>query len=132
MGSGDATPALVGDKLFVFAREGNQEVTRCLDANTGKEVWKEAYEAPAVSGPDAAVHSGPRSSPAVAGGKIVTYGVRGALSCVVATASAGYPASPWTTAMMSRRYSSSGWRSTGVHAWSIRQRAVPVAVRRKG
>src|SRR6185369_17768501 len=41
VGSGDATPALVGDKLYVFAREGEEEVIRCLQAATGKELWKD-------------------------------------------------------------------------------------------
>src|SRR5215475_15690512 len=41
VGDGVATPALVGDKLYVFTREGSSEVTRCLDAATGKEVWKD-------------------------------------------------------------------------------------------
>ena len=49
---------------------------------TGKELWSEKYDATQVSGPAAAQHSGPRSSPAVADGKVVTLGVGGVLSCV--------------------------------------------------
>jgi len=81
VGEGDATPALVGDKLYVFARQDNQEVTRCLEAATGNEVWIDKYAAQGAEGP-AAAHSGPRSSPAVAEGKVVTLGVRGTLSCL--------------------------------------------------
>ena len=81
VGLGDATPALVGDKLYVFARQGEDEVIRCLNAADGKELWQEKYAAQAVSGP-AAQHSGPRSSPSVADGKIVTLGVGGIVSCV--------------------------------------------------
>ena len=36
VGTGDSTPALVGDKLYVSARQGDDEVTLCLDAATGK------------------------------------------------------------------------------------------------
>jgi len=82
VGLGDATPALVGNKLYVFARQGDDEVVRCLDAADGKELWQEKYAAPEVSGPSASQHSGPRSSPTVADGKIVTLGVGGVLSCV--------------------------------------------------
>jgi outer membrane protein assembly factor BamB len=82
VGAGDATPALVGNKLYVFSREGGDEVTRCLDAGTGKELWKDKYEVPAISGPSAGQHSGPRSSPTVANGKVVTLGVSGVLSCL--------------------------------------------------
>jgi outer membrane protein assembly factor BamB len=81
VGSGDATPALVGDKLYVFARQGDDEVTRCLNAADGKEVWKDKYAAQAVTGA-AARHPGPRSSPTVADGKVITLGVGGVLSCM--------------------------------------------------
>ena len=81
VGLGDASPAVVGNKLYVFARQGTDEFIRCLDAATGKELWAEKYDAAQVSGP-AAQHSGPRSSPAVADGKVVTLGVGGVVSCV--------------------------------------------------
>jgi len=81
VGNADATPALVGDKLYVFAREGGAELLRCLDAGTGKEIWQEKYESPGATPPAAGPHEGPRSSPAVADGKVVTVGVRGVLSC---------------------------------------------------
>lgn len=81
VGSGDATPALVGDKLYVFAREGDEEVTLCLNAADGKELWKTGYAAQEVTGA-ASRHPGPRSSPAVAEGKVVTLGVGGVLSCL--------------------------------------------------
>lgn len=82
VGAGDATPALVGQKLYVFARQEGNEVTRCLDAASGKELWKEQYAVPAISGPDASAHGGPRSSPTVAEGKVVTLGVCGTVSCL--------------------------------------------------
>ena len=81
VGTGDATPALVGDKLYVFARQGDEEVTLCLNAADGKEVWKDKYAAQAVTGAAAAA-PGPRSSPAVADGKVVTLGVGGVVSCL--------------------------------------------------
>ncbi len=81
VGAGDATPALVGDKLYVFTRQGDDEVTLCLDADTGNELWRNTYAAQAVTGA-AARHPGPRSSPAVADGKVVTLGVGGVLSCL--------------------------------------------------
>jgi outer membrane protein assembly factor BamB len=81
VGMGDATPALVGQRLYVFTRQGEEEVTLCLDADNGKQLWKEAYQAQAVTGA-AARHPGPRSSPTVADGKVVTLGVGGVLSCL--------------------------------------------------
>ncbi len=81
VGLGDSSPAVVGNKVYVFAREGTDEVIRCLDIANGKELWKEKYDATEVSGPSAGQHSGPRSSPTVADGKIVTLGVGGVVSC---------------------------------------------------
>jgi outer membrane protein assembly factor BamB len=81
VGSGDASPALVGDRLYVFTRQGAEEVTTCLNAGDGKKIWEDKYEAQAVTGA-AARHPGPRSTPAVAEGKVVTLGVGGVLSCL--------------------------------------------------
>jgi len=81
VGQGDATPALVGDKLYVFARQGGDEITLCLNAATGKEVWQDKYAAQAIAGAPSS-HPGPRSSPTVADGKVVTLGVGGILSCL--------------------------------------------------
>jgi outer membrane protein assembly factor BamB len=82
VGQGDSTPALVGDKLYVFVRQGDDEVLLCLYASDRSEEWKYKYPAKAISGPSASVHSGPRSSPAVAEGKVAILGVDGVLSCV--------------------------------------------------
>ena len=81
VGFGDSTPALVGDKLYVSVRQGEEEVTLCLNAANGKELWKDKYAAQTVTGP-ASRHPGPRSSPAVADGKVVTLGVGGVVSCL--------------------------------------------------
>jgi len=81
VGLGDSTPALVGNKLYVSARQGDEEVTLCLNAASGKEIWADKYAAQAVTGP-ASRHPGPRSSPTVKHGKVVTLGVGGVLSCL--------------------------------------------------
>ncbi len=80
VGFGDATPVLIGKKIYTFTRQNTDEVVLCLDAATGKELWKTSYPAPAVTGPSTS-HPGPRSTPAVVSGKIVTFGVTGILSC---------------------------------------------------
>ncbi len=82
VGSGNATPALVGDKLYVFTRQGGDEVTLCLNAANGNEIWRDKYAAQAVTGAASRGHPGPRSSPAVANGKAVTLGVAGVVSCL--------------------------------------------------
>ncbi len=81
IGDGVATPSLVGDRLYVFAMQDRNEVSRCLEAATGKEVWQDKYEAQGATGA-ASGFAGPRASPAVADGKVVTLGVRGTVSCL--------------------------------------------------
>ncbi|HEX2476251.1 MAG TPA: PQQ-binding-like beta-propeller repeat protein [Lacipirellulaceae bacterium] len=80
VGDGVATPAVVGDRVYVFTREGGNEVIRCLNAENGEQIWQDQYEAESPRG-GAARYPGPRSSPAVADGKVVTLGVQGALCC---------------------------------------------------
>ena len=81
VGAGDASPVLVGDKLYLFTRQEYKEVILCLNAASGEEVWRSEYIAPPVTGAGAR-HPGPRSTPAVSDGKIVTIGVSGILSCL--------------------------------------------------
>ena len=60
----------------------------CLDAATGKEIWKDKYKAVTVGG-GARNYPGPRSSaPAVGGGcKVITLGVGSVVSCCLDAAS---------------------------------------------
>jgi len=86
VGDGVASPALVGDRLYVFTRVGGDEVLSCLDAKTGKEVWKEKYECEPVKGVAGGLPGGPkftgtRSSPTVGEGKVCTFSVVGRVTC---------------------------------------------------
>ncbi len=81
VGDGVSTPALLGNQLYVFAREGGDEILRCLDTSSGEMVWEDKYAADGVGGP-ASGFAGPRASPALADGKVVTLGVHGMVSCL--------------------------------------------------
>src|SRR5674536_110504 len=63
VGFGDATPVLSGNKLYLNTRQADQEIVLCLDATTGKEIWKNSYPSVAVTGPSASQHPGPRGTP---------------------------------------------------------------------
>jgi outer membrane protein assembly factor BamB len=84
VGTGDASPVLVGEQLYLFTRQEDKEVILCLDAGNGAEQWRDEYIAPAVTGAGAR-HPGPRSTPAVSDGKMVTLGASGILSCLDAS-----------------------------------------------
>ena len=81
VGFGDGTPVLTENRIYLNTRQGADEVVLCLDAVTGKELWKSQYPSTAVTGP-AAAHPGPRSTPAVADGKVVTFGATAILTCL--------------------------------------------------
>jgi outer membrane protein assembly factor BamB len=80
VGTGDASPVLSGNKIYLNTRQGDQEMVLCLDAASGKELWKSQYPSIAVTGP-AGSHPGPRATPAIADDKVVTFGAAGILSC---------------------------------------------------
>ncbi|MCI0378715.1 MAG: PQQ-like beta-propeller repeat protein [Gemmataceae bacterium] len=82
VGQGDSSPVLVGDKIYVLGRQGDEEVISCLDASSGKILWQDKYASEPAAGAAGGPHAGPRATPAVAEGKVCTFGVRGILSCL--------------------------------------------------
>ena len=43
VGQGDATPILVRDRLYVFTRQGDNEVMQAIDAAAGDTIWQASY-----------------------------------------------------------------------------------------
>jgi len=81
VGEGHASPVVVGDRVYVFSREGEDEVVQALELATGKRAWRASYPAPYTMNPAATGHGkGPKSTPAVAGGRLFTFGIGGILS----------------------------------------------------
>ena len=75
-------PSASGAKIkdaFAKAPAAGTERVLCLDADTGKEIWKHEYDCPykKLSYP-----SGPRCTPTVHGGKVYTLGAMGHLFCL--------------------------------------------------
>src|SRR2546428_2546939 len=46
VGLGYATPIVVGSRVYMFARQNDNEVMLALDAETGETVWQTSYPAP--------------------------------------------------------------------------------------
>jgi outer membrane protein assembly factor BamB len=81
VGLGYSTPVIVGDRVFVFSRRGEDEVLAALDAATGKQIWIAQYPAPYTLVKAAMTHGmGPKSTPVHADGKLFTFGISGILS----------------------------------------------------
>jgi hypothetical protein len=81
VGSGHASPIVSGNRVVVFAREDDQEIVRAIELASGKEIWRAAYPAPFTINSAAWAHgAGPKSTPAIAGGRVFTFGIGGILS----------------------------------------------------
>src|SRR5206468_3382393 len=78
VGLGYSTPVLVGNRIYMYSRKGDDEVLAALDADSGQTVWQTSYPAPFTINPAAARHEkGPKSTPTFAGGKLFTLGMSG-------------------------------------------------------
>jgi outer membrane protein assembly factor BamB len=78
VGSGHATPLLVGDRLYLFSRQAENEVMTALNAASGSVLWRTSYPAPFKMDKAAAPHGpGPKSTPVYADGKLFSIGMSG-------------------------------------------------------
>jgi outer membrane protein assembly factor BamB len=81
VGIGHSSPIVVGERVYVFTREGEEEVLQGLDLASGKRVWRQSYPAPYSLNSAAASHGkGPKATPALTDGRIFTLGISGKLS----------------------------------------------------
>jgi outer membrane protein assembly factor BamB len=78
VGLGYSTPLVVGDRLYQFSRQNEDEVMTALDPATGKVLWRTSYPASFKLTPAAARHgAGPKSTPTFAAGRLFTLGMSG-------------------------------------------------------
>jgi RNA polymerase sigma factor (sigma-70 family) len=82
VGEAYSSPVVANGKVYVLTRHKDDEIVRCFDLANGNEFWRSVpYPAPYKPGPGAPGDIKPRSTPAVAAGKVFTLGVSGVLSC---------------------------------------------------
>ncbi len=89
VGEGYATPIVVGDTVYAFARPagGDNEVVTAFEANSGKQIWQVRYPAPYSVVKAAAGHGpGPKAVPVYADGRVFTFGISGILTAIDAKA----------------------------------------------
>ena len=83
VGAGHSSPVVSGDRVVIHARQGDREITRAIALTTGKEIWRNEYAAPYTVNSAAQAHGpGPKSTPAIAGGRVFTFGISGILSAL--------------------------------------------------
>jgi outer membrane protein assembly factor BamB len=89
VGSGASSPVVVGQNIYLHVRQKpDEEILLRLDLANGRERWRSTYPAPYKLGGPAHGFEGPRSTPAVAGRRIYTFGISGILSCLDARSGA--------------------------------------------
>ncbi|PHX93929.1 MAG: alcohol dehydrogenase [Pedosphaera sp.] len=77
LGTGWAGPVALGGKAIVFHRVADQELVECLDAKTGKELWKQSF--PTRYTDRFSFDNGPRATPCIADGRVFVFGANGNL-----------------------------------------------------
>ena len=79
VGIGYSAPIIVGDRVYAFSRQGEDEVMRALDSASGKVLWETKYNATYKPNPAATrTHgTGPKSTPTFADGRLYTLGMSG-------------------------------------------------------
>lgn len=80
VGEGFSTPVVVGGRLVLFHREGDDDVVECLEAGSAKERWEFRY--PARYRDDYGMGNGPRATPTVSNARVYTFGAQGMLHCL--------------------------------------------------
>jgi len=82
VGVGHSSPVVANGRIYVFARQGEEEVLLSLDAVTGKELWRSSQPIAYEMHEAAVGHGkGPKSTPVVYKGNVYTFGISGVLSC---------------------------------------------------
>jgi len=78
VGTGYASPIVVGNRVYVFSRRGDNEGMSAHDAATGRELWRKEYPAPFTMHSAATRHNqGPKSTPVFIDGRLLSIGMTG-------------------------------------------------------
>ncbi len=79
VGVGFSSFAVVGDKVYTMGHTGDDDTVYCLDAASGKEIWKHSYPCKLV---DNLHEGGPAATPTVDGDRVYTLSKEGQLFCL--------------------------------------------------
>lgn len=83
VGAGHSSPVIAGTRVVVHTRQGQREVIAAYDLASGARLWQDAYDAPYQVNPAAQLHGpGPKSTPAIADGRVFALGISGVLSAI--------------------------------------------------
>src|SRR5947209_9725407 len=80
VGEGHSSPVVADGRVYLHVKAPGADVESLqeFDAKTGKHLWSGAYRRAPYKG---LFGSGPRATPAAAGGQVYAYGITGVLTC---------------------------------------------------
>ncbi|MEK7675402.1 MAG: PQQ-binding-like beta-propeller repeat protein [Verrucomicrobiota bacterium] len=79
-GEGFSGPVVADGKMILFHRLAGKEIVECLDARSGKRIW--SFDYATAYQDDFGFDEGPRATPAMAQGRVYTFGAEGAFHCL--------------------------------------------------
>lgn len=78
IGTGYATPIVVGDRVYQFSRIGENETMTAFDAANGKQLWQGGYPAPFTMLKATEAHGpGPKATPVFFDNRLYSIGMTG-------------------------------------------------------
>jgi outer membrane protein assembly factor BamB len=81
VGLGYATPLLVGNRIYLFSRQGDNEVMSAFASDSGKVIWQTGYPAAFTMNSAAVKHGeGPKSTPVFSNGRLHSIGMTGVVT----------------------------------------------------
>jgi outer membrane protein assembly factor BamB len=80
IGTGYGAPSVIGEKLVLHHRIGDEEVVECFAADTGKSLWRFGYPSHFIDPYE--YNNGPRGTPLLTSNLCYTFGAEGKLTCL--------------------------------------------------
>jgi outer membrane protein assembly factor BamB len=80
IGTGYGAPSVIGQKLVLHHRIGDEEIVECFAADTGKSLWRFGYPSHFID--PYGYNNGPRGTPLLTSNLCFTFGAEGKLTCL--------------------------------------------------
>lgn len=80
VGTGYSAPSVLGGRLVLHHRRGNEEIAESFDAVTGRPQWR--WAAPTGFVDPYGYNNGPRCTPLLTADRVFTFGAEGRLACL--------------------------------------------------
>lgn len=74
---GTGGPAIAGGRVYILDHQGANDIVRCLDARTGRDIWKTPYRSQSKND-----YGYTHTTPTVTGGKVFTLSRVGLVNCL--------------------------------------------------